>query len=99
MATLTPQEAADTLGFNLPDEMRGNVTSILLPAIDMFIKDATGRDWSLDENINPTAKMVASVLLVRWNEDPGLIGKAPNDGIVMFISQLHAKALLESDAT
>ena len=95
MAILTSQEASEILKYNSPGEMPGNITSIILPAIDTFIKDATGKDWALGVPIDPTAKMVASVLLVRWYEDPGMIGKAPDSGIVMFISQLHAKVLQE----
>lgn len=69
--------------------------NILLPAIDDFIKTATGKDWGLDNPIDPTAKIAATILLVNWFENPGAIGKA--DGVmhmlVTIVSQLQAKAL------
>jgi len=96
---LTLQEAADILKYNSSDEMPGNVTSIILPAVDDCIKTATGKDWgTLTDTyieIDPTAKMIASVLVVRWFEDPGIIGKVNDAGIIGLIGQLHAKALME----
>jgi hypothetical protein len=44
----------------------------LLPQVDAYIKNATGRDWTTDETINPTAKAAARMLLVKWHEDPGM---------------------------
>lgn len=100
MPILTPQDAVEILKYDSVDEMPGNVTSIILPAIDGYIRSGTGKDWGILTDayieIDPTAKMVASILLVRWHEDPGMIGKANDVGIISLIGQLHAKALLEA---
>lgn len=44
----------------------------LLPLVDAFIKNHTGRDWTLDTTIHPMAKATARLLLVQWHEDPGM---------------------------
>lgn len=100
---LTDQEAREILGYDDPtQEMPARVTPILLPAVDNFLKDATGKDWgALTEAyaaIDPTAKMAAAVLLVRWFDDPGQIGQVSDAGILALIGQLEAKALLEAQA-
>ncbi len=46
----------------------------LLPLIDATIRDATGHDWTVDSPIRPEAKAAARMLLVRWHENPGMIG-------------------------
>lgn len=92
MAILTIEEAAIALRYDdledMPPEVKG-----LLPAIDGFIEAATGKDWGADTVIDPGAKMAAKVLLVRWFEDPGMIGKTHDVGLLSLIGQLHAKAL------
>ncbi len=102
MAILSPEEAVDVLGYTFVDEMPGDVTKILLPGIDGFLKNATGKDWGTITDtyteIDPDAKMIARVLLVRWFEDPGMIGKTSDVGVVSLIGQLHAKALQEKQA-
>lgn len=101
MSILTPQEAIDQLKLDLPASAYPQL-DIILPAIDDYLKTATGKDWGTltDQytEIDPTAKIVAIVLLVRWFEDPGMIGKLSlNDpGLVGFIAQLHAKAISEA---
>lgn len=67
--------------------------NIILPAIDDYLKTATGKDWGVDNVIDPTAKIVASVLLVRWFEDPGMIGKINDASLIGLVGQLHAKAI------
>jgi hypothetical protein len=69
--------------------------NILLPGVDDFIKTATGHDWSSDNPLDSTAKLVASCLVVRWFNDMGQLGAtlSPNDPLVAVITQLHAKAL------
>jgi hypothetical protein len=96
---LSTQEAADALGYSAPDELPGRVTSIILPGISDYLKTATGKDWS--DSADPTAKLVAAILLVRWNDDPGLMGKVDNSdkGLIGLIAQLQAKVLLESEAS
>lgn len=98
MPILTPQDAADVLGYDSPDEMPGDVTKILLPGIDGFLKNATGKDWGAEEEIDPDAKMAARVLLRRWFDDPGMVGATKDVGILSLIGQLHAKALQEKQA-
>ena len=98
MSILSANEAASTLKYNSPDEMPGSVVSIYIPAIDDFIKSSTGKDWAAEDTIDPTAKMVASILLVRWFDDPSQIGiqLKSTDPLNGFIIQLHAKVLQEA---
>ena len=95
MAILTATEAYQSLDYTSADEMPEKVTSIFLPAIDNFLKDATGKDWgTLTDTytaIDPTAKMIAGILLVRWVEDPGQIGEVSDRSTLAFIGQLQAK--------
>lgn len=99
---LTAQEAASALDYTTADELPAKVQSIILPAVDNYLKDATGKDWgTLTETytaIDPTAKMIAGVLLVRWFENPALIGKTNDDGVIAMIGQLAAKATQERRA-
>jgi hypothetical protein len=44
----------------------------LLPIVDAFIKNHTGRDWTLDTTIHPMAKAAARLILVEWHEDAGM---------------------------
>jgi hypothetical protein len=99
MAILTVQEAREALGYEPDQDMPGRVTSILLPAVDQFLRDATGHDWASDALIDPTAKMAASVLLVRWFEDPAQVGKNSDIGVVSLIAQLQSKAMVMQDET
>lgn len=94
MSILTQQEMADSLGYTSISEVPPRAN--LLPSfVDDFIKTATGHDWASDTTIDPTAKMLASALTIRWFEDPGQMGKiSDNDiGVKSLIGQLHAKAL------
>ncbi len=92
MSILTAQEAAELLDYESPEDMPGKVMSVLVPATAEFLKTATGKDWGEDEAIDPLAKACAGVLLVRWFEDPGLVGKAPSTDVLIFIGMLKAKA-------
>lgn len=111
MAIFTPEEAAGLLDYGSPDEMPAKVMSILVPAVEQFLKDATGKDWSGSgetyqdfASIDPTAKMAAGMLLIRWFENPGQIGattsyNAGTDvGFVSLVAQLQAKAQQERQA-
>ena len=93
MGILTSQEAADMLKLEVASDYPQLL--ILLPAVDDYIKTATGKDWGADDPVDPTAKIVATVLLVNWFENPGAIGSI--DGfmkmMVNLIAQLQAKAL------
>jgi hypothetical protein len=93
MSILTSQEAADML--RLPNADDYPQLSILLPFVDDYIETSTGHDWSADTKIDPTAKMLASALIVRWFDDPGQVGSvSDNDiGVKSLVGQLHAKVL------
>lgn len=102
MPILTNEEAAKLLDYETVDEMPEKVTAVFLPAVDDFLKNATGKDWgALTETytvVDPVAKMVAGVLLVRWFENPAMIGKTNDDGVIAMIGQLAAKATQEKQA-
>lgn len=91
MPILNTQEAVEILQYSDVSEMPAKVTTILLPAIDDYIKNATGKDWGKDTEINPTAKMVATMLLMRWFEDSNEIGNG-GIGVISLINQLQAVA-------
>lgn len=68
----------------------------LLPQVDAYIKNATGRDWTDDDPIDPVAKAAARILLVRAHEDPGALAQpAPALGwsLASCLVQLEAEAL------
>lgn len=67
----------------------------LLPLVDKYIENATGRNWALDASIYPEAKSAARMLLVRWHEDPGgmAAGSVLNFGLMANLVQLEALAL------
>ena len=99
MPILTSREAAFALNFTAADQMPEKITRIFLPAVDGYLLTATGKDWgSLTETytaVDPLSKMVASVILARWYEDPTQIGTITGDGLLGLIAQLHAKSLQE----
>lgn len=67
----------------------------LLPQVDEYIRQATGRDWSEDNLIDQSAKSAARMLIVRAFEDPGAL-VLPADGISFglpaVLLQLELKA-------
>jgi hypothetical protein len=68
----------------------------LLPLVDDYIKDATGRDWTADTTIHPKAKAAARLLLTQWHENPGMIGQGITSlqlGFEAVIQQLEAIVL------
>jgi hypothetical protein len=101
MPILTPQEACDRLRFSKVEEMPTDVITVLLPAVDSFIKDATGKDWGTltdtYKTIDSTAKMAASILLIRWFENSDETGKG-GIGVIGLIGQLQAKYQQELQA-
>lgn len=91
MTILTPSEAANFVRTTETDQ----VMLMLLPQIDVFAQRATGRDWSADAVINPSAKTAAGMLLVLWYDNPAQVG---SDGVLPYgltnvLSQLEAEAL------
>lgn len=104
---LTAQEVADLLDYTSVDEVPPKVMSVLVPAIGQFLFDSTGKDWvtltDVYTQIDPTAKMAAGVLLVRWFENPAQIGMGNtavmrDSGFSSLIGQLAARAALERQA-
>ena len=72
------------------------VITLLLPQIDAYIRNATGRDWSQDDPISQDAKAAARLLLVKWYEDPGDLTSSANAlgwGLRSMLVQLEAKAM------
>lgn len=72
---LTATEAANVLRTLTTDaEMLA-----ILPLVDEYVKNATGRDWTADATIHPAAKSAARMLLVMYHENPGMManGQAP----------------------
>ncbi len=66
----------------------------LLPQIDSFVQRTTGRDWTQDASIHPTAVSAATMLLVMWFENPAMIG----DAGAMPFGLTHALMILEAEA-
>lgn len=91
---LTATEAKDML--MLDPETDYPQLAIVLPAIDEYIKTATGFDWGTTTTeyptIDPVAKMAASILLSQWYFNPLEMGKE-NYAVVGFVGQLQAKKL------
>jgi hypothetical protein len=67
----------------------------LLPQVDAYIQNATGRDWTSDDPVRPEAKSAARMLIVRWHEDPGGMAavQALGFGLTAALVQLEALAL------
>ena len=99
MPILTSREAAFALNFTEANQMPDKITKLFLPAVDGYLQTATGKDWGTVTAtyviIDPLAKMVASVILSRWYEDPTQLGTVSGDGLLGLIAQLHAKCLQE----
>lgn len=89
---LTASEAATVLRCETTDaDMLA-----LLPAVDAYIKNATGHDWASDSSIVPEAKSAARMLLVKWHEDPGMMSNGNTSlgyGLAACLIQLEAMAL------
>src|SRR3989304_10206954 len=88
---LTAAEGANVLRCLTTDALMVD----LLPAVDAYIKNATGRDWALDTTIYAEAKAAARILLTLWHENPAMIGSAGalSGGLTACLAQLEAKAL------
>lgn len=97
MTILTALEGANVLRCEQTDPEMNN----LLPLVDDYIKNATGRDWAADTTIDATAKSAARMLLVLWHENPGMVGNESslNFGLRSVLAQLEAKAILIAEST
>ncbi|MFW6029143.1 MAG: hypothetical protein ACOCRO_02695 [Halanaerobiales bacterium] len=102
MPILSDIEIMEALDYTVIDDVPGKVNNIIYPGVEAHIKEATGKDWGetteIYNVIDPLAKMVASILLVRWFEDPGQIGKINDVAVLSMINQLEAKVLQEKQA-
>lgn len=67
----------------------------LLPLVDRYIQNATGRDWTADATLHPSAIAAARMLLVMWYDNPSMIGTEGvlSHGLTFQLSQLEAEAL------
>jgi len=88
---LTAQQAANALRVDTTDVRMLD----LLPQVDLFIKNGTGRDWTQDTTKNAVAISAATMLLVQWFDNPSMVG---NEGSLSFglnaaLGQLEAEAL------
>ena len=69
----------------------------LLPLVDAYVKNATGRDWAIDNPIYPEAKAAARILITLWHENPGMLSSGMSSlswGLSACLAQLEAKALI-----
>lgn len=91
MTILTTTQAANALRVLESDPRMVD----LLPVIDAYIENTTGRDWSQDATKNKIAVSVATMLLVQWYEDPGAMGGTHDmpHGITAHLTLLEAEAL------
>jgi hypothetical protein len=92
---LTAAEAAAVLRVDVDDaDMLA-----LLPVVDRYIENATGRKWQDDSTIDNAAKAAARMLLVMWYENPAMVGKVDvlNHGLNAALTQLEALALKWQD--
>jgi hypothetical protein len=90
---LTAQQAANAVRVDTTDLRMLD----LLPQVDLFIQNATGRDWTQDSTKNPTAVSAATMLLVQWFDDPGQVDlgreSIPPFGLTAALTQLESEAL------
>ena len=90
---LTAQQAANAVRVDATDLRLLD----LLPQVDLFIQNATGRDWTQDTAKHPVAVSAATMLLVQWFDDPGQIDSGKNStppfGLMSTLTQLEAEAL------
>ena len=88
---LSAAEAATVLRTEATDQ---NMLD-LLPQVDAYIANATGRKWESDDPIRPEAKSAARMLLVMWHENPAMIGSTNvlNFGLTAVLMQLEAIVL------
>lgn len=88
---LTTTQGANALRVSTSDARMAD----LLPQVDRYIRDATGRDWSADIETHPTAIAAATMLLVQWYDNPSMIGSEGvlGHGLTAALTQLEAEAL------
>ena len=82
---LTDEEALSALRAGSPDEVPN--FKMLLSAVDDGLLTETGRNWTTDSTIDPTAKLAAMLLLISLND-----GTPLPDSYRYKVVQLDAKA-------
>ena len=95
---LTQEEATAVLRLSLAEWETDPLLDLILPAVDDYLKNATGYDWASDAVIDPLAKQVAMMLLVQWYENPAQVGSIITEsplafGVNNLIGQLTVKKL------
>jgi hypothetical protein len=90
---LTAQEAANAIRCDVTDA----VMLDLLPMVDAYVKNATGRDWTVDTTIHESAKGAARMLAVMYYDNPAMLqtsylGSLPQ-GLTAVLTQLEALAM------
>ena len=88
---LTVTQAANALRVDTTDVRMLD----LLSQVDKFIERATGRDWTQDAEIHPTAVSAATMLLVQWFDNPAMVN---GDSTLMTFGLTAALTVLESEA-
>lgn len=91
---LTAAEAAYFVRTDAADA----VMLMLLPMVDDYIKDATGRDWAADTVIHPKAKLAAGMTMAAYYDNPSQLGSQITDsplasGLSNLLMQLEVEAL------
>lgn len=88
---LTVEEAARVVSVDVTDEKLADV----LPQVDAYVQQATGRDWTQDDPVNPTAKAAARLQLALTYD---LMAMQPSQvaslraGLICAVTQLEAIA-------
>jgi len=88
---LTAQQAANALRTTTTDARLLD----LLPQVDLYIQNSTGRDWTQDDTKNAVAVSAATMLLVQWFENPSMVGTEGGSsyGLTAALAMLEAEAL------
>lgn len=88
VAILTIDEAARLLRIDPTDELIID----LLPQVDAYILNATGKDWALDSPVRPEAKAAARIkLMIDYDNNLTL-----QNALTFHLSQLEAIVEVEN---
>lgn len=102
LAILTNLEVMQALNYTALEDMPDKVINLIWPAAEMYLTQATGKDWGTLTTtytvINPVAKLTAGLLISGWFENPASIGRVTDLGVISMITQLEAVNLKEKAA-